>query len=69
MCICGGHKCISVPNMKFLCLTLRLKEVSTDDDDNDYDDANDNAHDGQSMMALWLINQMWQKPDITTNFR
>ena len=53
MCIYGGHMCICIPNMKFLCLTLCKGEVCTDD-------AND---DGQSMIekALWLINQMSQK--------
>ena len=40
--------CISVPNMKFLCLNLWLGEVCTDDANND--DANDD--DGQSMIVL-----------------
>ena len=30
MCIYGGHMCISVPNMKFLCLTQCQGEVCTD---------------------------------------
>ena len=59
MCICGGHMCICIPNIKFLCLTLWQGEVCTDDEAN-ADNAND---DGQSMIvkALWLINQMSQK--------
>ena len=53
MCIYGGHMCISVPNMKFLCLTMCQGEVCTDDDANDDtndDDANAND-DGQSMIV------------------
>ena len=34
MCIYGGHMCICVPSMKFLCLTMCQGEVSTDDDAN-----------------------------------
>ena len=33
MCIYGGHMCICIPNIKFLCLTLCQGEVCTDDDD------------------------------------
>ena len=48
MCIYGGHMCICVPNMKFLCVTLCQREVCTDDDDANDDDAND---DRQSMIV------------------
>ena len=34
MCLHGGHMCICIPNMKFLCLTLCQGEVCTDDNDN-----------------------------------
>ena len=56
MCMCGGHMCICVPNMKSLCLTLCQGKMCTDDNN-----AND---DGQCMIekALWLKNQMSQKP-------
>ena len=37
MCIDGGHMCICIPNMKFLCLTMCQGEVCTDDDDADTD--------------------------------
>ena len=30
MCIYEGHKCITVPNRKFVCLTLWLGELCTD---------------------------------------
>ena len=36
MCICEGHKCISIPNMKFLCLIMCT--------DNANDDTNDDAN-------------------------
>ena len=51
MCIYGGHMCICIPNMKFLCPTLWQGEVCTDDDDDD--DANDDDAnvDGQSMIV------------------
>ena len=44
MCIYGEHSCISVPNMKFICLTLWLGEVCTDANAND---ANTNDNDAQ----------------------
>ena len=55
--------CISIPNMKFLWLTLWQCEVCTDDDANtngnsDDDDARRTRHD---CMRLWLMNQMSQK--------
>ena len=44
----GGHMCICIPNMKFLCLNLWLGEVRTDDANN----ANDtNDDDRQSMIV------------------
>ena len=43
MGIYGGHMCICLPNMKFLCLTLCQGQVCTDDaDTNTNDDANTN---------------------------
>ena len=57
MCTYGGHLCICIPNMKFLCLTQWQGEECTYDNAND-DDANgddtndDNANDdGQSMIV------------------
>ena len=43
MCINEVHRCISIPNMTFLCLNLWLREVCTDADANDDDNANDDA--------------------------
>ena len=41
MCIYGGHMCLCIPNMQFLCLTLCQGEVCTNDDANaDVDDDN-----------------------------
>ena len=37
MCIYEGHRCVSVSNMKFLCLKLWLGEVCTDANANDDD--------------------------------
>ena len=34
MCIYGGHICIRVPSMKFLCLKMCQGKVCTDDDAN-----------------------------------
>ena len=70
MCIYGGHMCICIPNMKFPCLTLCLGEVCTDDNANTYDaNADDaNANDDRQRMiekALWLINQMSQKVEVS----
>ena len=46
MCIYGGHMCICIPNMKFLCLTMYQGEVCTDDTSNDTNDnTNDDAND------------------------
>ena len=47
MCIHGGHMCISIPNMKFLCLTQCQGEVCTDS--NADVDAN-NDDEGQFMI-------------------
>ena len=47
ICIYGGHICMCIPRMKFLCLSLCQVEVYTDDDAND-DDTND---DGQFMIV------------------
>ena len=63
MCIYGGHTCTCIPNMKFLCLTLRRGKVCTDDNT----DSNDNEDDTRRIktwlfLALWLMNQMSQKP-------
>ena len=41
MCIYQRHRCISVPNMKILCLNLWLVEVCTDYANDD--DANDDT--------------------------
>ena len=57
MCIYGGHMCICIPTMKFLCLTPCQGKGCTDDDDtnaNDDADANNDADandDGQSMIV------------------
>ena len=58
MCIYGGQVCMSVPNMKFLCLTPCQGEVCTDDandtnaENANTDDADANANDdGQSMIV------------------
>ena len=64
MCIYGGHRCICVPNMKFLCLTLWQGEVCTDDDDAN-DDANAN-NDGKSMIVLGSLVDKPNKPKIHT---
>ena len=45
MCIHGRHRCIYVPNMKFLCLTQWLGEVSDDTNANDDDDSKQTKHD------------------------
>ena len=47
MCIYGGHMCICILRMKFLCLALCQGEVYTNANAND-DDAND---DGQFMIV------------------
>ena len=47
MCICGGHMCICIPNMKFLCLTMCQGEVCTDTDNTNAD-----ANDGRSMIVF-----------------
>ena len=43
----GGHVCIGIPNMKFLCLTMCQGEVCTDDinDDTNDDDTQWTIHD------------------------
>ena len=52
MCIYGGHMCLCIPNMKFLCLTMCQGEVCTDDDTNDNDaNNNDTMADGQSLIV------------------
>ena len=43
MCIYEGHRCICVPNMKFVCLTLLLGEVCTDNANADANTDDDNA--------------------------
>ena len=48
ICIYGGHMCICIPNMKFLCLTLCQGEVCTDDANADNDA---NADDRQRMIV------------------
>ena len=50
MCICGGHMCICVPNIKCLCLTMCQGEVCTDDVYTNNANAND-ANNGQSMIV------------------
>ena len=50
MCIYGGHMCMCIPHMKFLCLTLWQGEVCTDDDDDD-------ANAGQSMIDKALVDK------------
>ena len=46
MCMYGGHMSISIPRMKFLCVTLCQGEVYTDDDaDANDDNANTNTTD------------------------
>ena len=71
MCIYGGHMCICVPNMKFLCLILCQGEVCTDatDDTNGNDDAGRWRMMDNSWLyrALWLINQMSQKLNASQN--
>ena len=47
MCTYGGHMCICILNVKFLCLTLCWGGVCTDDNDANANDAND----GQSMVV------------------
>ena len=47
MCIYEGHRCISVPNMKFLSSNLWLGGVCTDDAKEDVNDDDD----GQSMIV------------------
>ena len=47
MSIYEGHRCMCVPNMKFVCLTLWLGEVCTDGNTDDYDTNTDDADDAQ----------------------
>ena len=65
MCIYGGHMCICIPNMKFLCLTLWQREVCTDDANADAnaDDANAND-DGQSMIVQGPLVDKWNESKI-----
>ena len=42
-CVYGGPTCISIPNVKFLCLNLWLRAEYTDDAKNTNDANNDNA--------------------------
>ena len=61
MCIYLEHMCIFVQNMKFLCITMWLGGLYTNNaNDNTDDNANDD--DGQSMIVsgLWFVNQMSQ---------
>ena len=55
MFLFGGHMCMCIPSMKFLCLTLCQGEVYTDDADADANNADTN-NDRQ-----FMINQMSQK--------
>ena len=67
MCIYKGHVYIFTPNMKFLCLTMWLGGLYTENN-TDSDTKNDPDNDRQSMIvkALWLINQMSQKSKVST---
>ena len=68
MCIYGGHVCICIPNMKFLCLTVCQREVCTDDANTDPDTGWQWCTMDKAWLykALWLINQMSQK-NLKTN--
>ena len=52
------HRCICIPNMKFLCLNLWLEEVCSDDANAD-NETNDD--DTRRTKYDWLISQMSQK--------
>ena len=62
----GGHMCICVPNMKFLCLTMCQREVCTDDANDDANDANPN-YDGQSMIVKGSLVDKPNEPKSSTN--
>ena len=48
----GGHMSIGIPNMKFLCLTMWLGGLYTDNNsDSDSDTDSDNDNDGQSVIV------------------
>ena len=49
-CIYGGRMCISIPNMKFLCLTLWQEEMCTDVN-NDEANARRTKHDKKRLFA------------------
>ena len=55
----GGHLCINIPNMKFLCLILWQVEVCTDADA----DAND---DGQSLIVEGSLVDKRNEPKKTS---
>ena len=58
MCIYKEHMGIFIPNMKFLCLTLWLRGVCTDntsDDDANNDDANDDNARGKKHDCVRLF--------------
>ena len=62
MCIYGGHMCICIQNIKFVCLTLCQGEVCTDDTNAD-DDANAN-NDRQSMIVSGSLADKPNEPKI-----
>ena len=54
MCMYGGHMCICIPNMKFLCLTLCQGKVCTDNDadvDVNDDDTRQTKHDCRRLLV------------------
>ena len=67
MCIYGGHICIGVPNIKFLCLTLCKGKMCTDDADADTIDADAND-DGQFMIVQGsLVDQPNEPKTVSQN--
>ena len=57
MCTYEGHMCVSVPNMKCLCLYPWLGEVCRDYNTND----NDAQWTEDDSNVFWLIKQMSKK--------
>ena len=65
MCMYGGHMCMCVPNIKFLCLTL-CQRGGVDIDDADANDTND---DGQLMIVQGSLLDKPNEPKTTQRDR
>ena len=51
MCIYGGHMCICIPNLKFLC----FNQWQGDDTDNEAPMMSATTHDNQSMIVYYSL--------------